>query len=110
MRKVDLVGAYMSVWLKLIYVPTVDLLVPRENENDPQLVGFHLSILMGYVESTPLLWPGIGVVCHRHIHIPFTRNKYSVIFIGGGCNPYMSHRRCSGGATTHQERKQIEII
>ena len=34
-------------------VPSVDFLIPKKNLSDQQLVGFHLSLPMGYVNSTP---------------------------------------------------------
>ena len=34
----------------------MEFLVPKETDSDPQLVVFHLSIPMWYVESTPLFF------------------------------------------------------
>ena len=43
----------MRIWVRLNYIPSVAFFVPKETDSDPQLVRFHLSIPMGYVESTP---------------------------------------------------------
>ena len=53
MRKVDLADAYIHIWVQLADVPAVAFLVPREKESDLNLIGFHLYIPMGYVESAP---------------------------------------------------------
>ena len=54
MRKVDLVDAYMCIWVLLADVAAVAFLVPREKESDMQIVGFDLLISMGCVEFAPL--------------------------------------------------------
>ena len=53
MRKVNLVDAYVGIWVRPDKFLTVEFLVTKENDSDPQLVGFHLSILMSYLESAP---------------------------------------------------------
>ena len=51
LNKVDLADAYMCIWVRLDDIPSVALLVPKATPDEEQLVGFHLSIPMGYVES-----------------------------------------------------------
>ena len=40
-----------SIWVQLEDIPSVAFLVPEATPDEEQLVGFHLSIPMGYVES-----------------------------------------------------------
>ena len=51
--KVYLIGAYMWMWVRLEDTPSVAFLVRQKNPTDEQLVGFHLALTMGYVDSTP---------------------------------------------------------
>ena len=48
-NKVDLADAYMRIWVRLEDIPSVAFLVPKATLEEDQLVGFHLSIPMGYV-------------------------------------------------------------
>ena len=50
-NKVDISYAYMRIWVHLEDIPFVAFLVPKSTPEEDQLVGFHLSIPMGYVES-----------------------------------------------------------
>ena len=50
LNKVDLADAYMQIWVRLEDIPSVAFLVPKDTPDEDQLVGFHLSIPMGYVE------------------------------------------------------------
>ena len=50
----DLVDADMRIWDRMKNIPSVALLIPKEREKEEQLVGFHIYISMGYVESAPL--------------------------------------------------------
>ena len=43
----------MRLWVHLEDTPFVEFLVPRKKHTDDQLVGFHLALPMGYVESAP---------------------------------------------------------
>ena len=49
LNKVDLADAYMRIWVSLEDILSVSLLVPKATPEEDQLVGFHLSIPMGYV-------------------------------------------------------------
>ena len=40
----------MRIWVRLEDIPLVKFLVPKATPNEEQLVGFHLSRPMGYVE------------------------------------------------------------
>ena len=51
LNKVDLADAYMRIWVRLEDIPSVAFLVPKATPHEEQLVGFHLLIPMGYVES-----------------------------------------------------------
>ena len=51
LNKVDLADAYILIWVLLEDIPSVAFLVPKATPEQDQLVGFHLSIPMGYVES-----------------------------------------------------------
>ena len=50
LNKVDLSDAYMRIWVQLEDIPSVAFLVPKATPDEDQLVGFHLSIPMGYVK------------------------------------------------------------
>ena len=51
--KVDLANAYMRIWVRLEDTPSVGFLILRKIPTDKQLVGFHLSLTMGYVGIAP---------------------------------------------------------
>ena len=43
----------MRLWFGLEDTPSVAFLVMRKKPTDEQVVGFHLALLMGYVDSAP---------------------------------------------------------
>ena len=47
LNKVSLADAYMRIWVRLKYIPSVAFLVPKATPDEEQLVRFHLSIPMG---------------------------------------------------------------
>ena len=51
--KVDLVDVYMRLWLRMEDVPSVPFLIPKKKSRDTQLVGFHISLPMGYLYNSP---------------------------------------------------------
>ena len=51
LNKVDLADSYMRIWVRFDDIPLVAFLVPKATPDEDQLVGFHLSIPVGYVES-----------------------------------------------------------
>ena len=51
--KVDLADAYMRLWLSMEDVLSVAFLVPKKNTSNTQLVVFHLSLHMWYIDSAP---------------------------------------------------------
>ena len=53
MAKTDLSDAYMRVWIKLKDVPKLAFAIPPIPTNPEPLIGFHLSLPMGYIESAP---------------------------------------------------------
>ena len=52
LSKVDLANVYVWLWVRMEDVPLVALLIPKKNSTDPQPFDFHLSLLMGYINST----------------------------------------------------------
>ena len=55
LSKLDLAEVYMRLWVRMEDVLSVTFLTRKKNTNDQQLVGFHLSLPMGYVNSAPYL-------------------------------------------------------
>ena len=55
LNKVYLADAYMRIWVRPEEIPSVAFLVPKATPDEEQLVGFHLLIPMGYVESADFL-------------------------------------------------------
>ena len=51
LSKVELADAYMILWVSIEDVLSVAFLITKEKTRDLQLVGFHLSLPMGYVNS-----------------------------------------------------------
>ena len=51
--KVDLADAYMRFWVRMEDVLSIAFLILNKNPSKQQLVGFHLSFPMGYVDSAP---------------------------------------------------------
>ena len=62
LRKVDLADVYMRLWVRMEDVQSVSFLVPKKNTSDLQLVGFQLSLPMGYVDSAPYFFMAIETV------------------------------------------------
>ena len=50
MSKVDMSDAYMRVWIRPEDVPKLAFVVPPHADDAEPLIGFHLSLPMGYVE------------------------------------------------------------
>ena len=53
LSKVDLADAYMRLWVRMEDVPSAAFLIPKKTPSNTQLVGFHISVPMGYIDSTP---------------------------------------------------------
>ena len=53
LSKVDFLDAYMRLWVRMEYVRSFTFLIPNKNTSDTQLVVFHLSLPMGYIDSAP---------------------------------------------------------
>ena len=47
--------AYMGLWVRMEDVPSVAFLIPNKNPRNLQLVGFNLSLPVGYLYSTPTI-------------------------------------------------------
>ena len=43
----------MTLWARMEDVLFVTFLIPKKNPSKPQMVGFHLFLPMGYVDSAP---------------------------------------------------------
>jgi hypothetical protein len=53
MAKIDLSDAYMRIWLSIANLPKLAFVVPPHASDPEPLIGFHLSLPMGFVESAP---------------------------------------------------------
>ena len=53
LSKVDLADTYMRLWVRMEDVPSVAFLILKKTPRNTQLVGFHLFLLMGYIDSAP---------------------------------------------------------
>ena len=69
LNKVDLADAYMRIWVLLEDIPSVAFLVPKATPDEEHLVGFHLSITMGYVESAAFFCATTETVKDRTLDI-----------------------------------------
>ena len=75
LNKVDLSDACMRIWVQLEDIPLVAFLVPKATaEEEDQLVGFHLSIPMGYVESAAFFCTTTKTVKYRALDTLYTRH------------------------------------
>ena len=43
----------MRLWVRMEEIPSVAFLIPKKTPSDTQLVGFHHSVPMGYIDSAP---------------------------------------------------------
>ena len=68
MSNVELANTYMCIWVRLTDVPEVAFLVPKETENYPQLIGFHILIPIGYIDYAPLFCAATEMVKDRAIN------------------------------------------
>ena len=53
LSKVDLADTYMRLWVRMEDVPSVAFPTPKKTPSNTQLVGFPLSVPMGYIGSPP---------------------------------------------------------
>ena len=53
LSKVDLADTYMSLWVRMEDVPSVDFLIPKNTPSNTQLMRFHLFLPIGYIDSAP---------------------------------------------------------
>ena len=53
LSKVDLADAYMRLWVRMEDVPSAAFFIPNKTPSNTQLVGFHISVPMGYIDSAP---------------------------------------------------------
>ena len=60
--KVDLADEYMRLWVRMEDVPSVAFIIQKKNPSDLQLVEFHISLPMGYVDSAPYFYMATEVL------------------------------------------------
>ena len=60
--KVNLADAYMRLLVRMEEVPSVAFLFPKKKTSNTQLVGFHLSLPMGYVYNAPCVFMATDTV------------------------------------------------
>jgi hypothetical protein len=53
MAKIDLSDAYMHIWLAIADLPKLAFIIPPHASDPEPLIGFHLLLPMGYIESAP---------------------------------------------------------
>ena len=53
LSKLNLEDTYMRLWVRMEDFPSVAFLIPKKTPIDAHLVGFHLSLPMGYINSAP---------------------------------------------------------
>ena len=53
LSKLDLADAYMRLWVRMEDVPSTAFFIPNKTPSNTQLVGFHISVPMGYIDSAP---------------------------------------------------------
>ena len=62
LSKVGLDDAYMRLWARMEDTLSVTFLTPKKPPSNQQLVGFHLSLPMGYVDSAPYFYMATEMV------------------------------------------------
>ena len=50
---IDLLGVYIRVWIRPEDLPRLAFVTPPRPSDQNTPIGFHLSLLMGYVDSAP---------------------------------------------------------
>ena len=68
----------MCIRVRLNNTPYVAFLIPKDTDSEPQLVGFHLSMPMGYVESVPLFCAATETTKDTANNTIHNRGKYPV--------------------------------
>ena len=53
LSKFNLSDMYMRVWVRPEDAPRLDLIIPPHPSNTHTLIGFHLSLPMGYTDCAP---------------------------------------------------------
>ena len=54
LSKVYLSDAYMRLWFRMKDALSLTFLIPKNHPTDTQLIGFHLDLPMGYIDSAAL--------------------------------------------------------
>ena len=56
MDKVDIIDAYIRIWVCPKYILLLNVVSPPQPSNPELLISFHLSLLMVYAESSQLFY------------------------------------------------------
>ena len=75
LNKVDLADAYIRIWVHFKDIPSVAFLVPKATPEEDELVGFHLSTPMGYMESAAFFCATTRTVKDRTLDTLYTRHN-----------------------------------
>ena len=78
LSKVDITDTYMIIWDQLNNITSVEFITPKETDSEPQLVGFHLSIPMGYVEYEPTFCATMEKIKYTSNNTMHNRGKHPV--------------------------------
>ena len=62
LSKVNLADVYMRLGVIIEDIPSISFLIPSSITSEKQLVGFHLSLSMGYIASTPYFCMAVETV------------------------------------------------
>ena len=74
LKKLDLADAHMHIWVRLEDILSVAFLVPKSTPEEDQLIGFHLLIPMGCVESAAFFCATTNTVKERALDTLSTRH------------------------------------
>ena len=95
MSKTDLADAYMRVWIKIDDVPKLSVAIPPAMGDDEQLIGFHLSLPMGYIESTPFFCAASETVADFANHSERRTTPHTLEALAA-TKPAKIHTACAG--------------
>ena len=54
LSKLDFTDVYMCLWVRMEDTPFLASLIPKKHSDNPQLIGFHLYLPMGYIDRAAL--------------------------------------------------------
>ena len=65
----------MRLWVQMEYVLSVAFLIPKKIPTDPQLVGFYLSLPMGYIYIAAYFWMTTKIFTNMAKNAIYTRHN-----------------------------------